>query len=69
MISRDYINLIMIIIGRIAQQCFSRVSTALSRFVQPVNLPLRETQTFPTLELKSEKHLLNNWWSEAPFKL
>lgn len=35
-----YINLIMLIIGRIAKQAFSRLST-LTKYIQPVSLPLQ----------------------------
>lgn len=58
----------MLIIGRIARQFSSRLS-ALNKYVQPVTLPLQNASQMPTLQLKSEKYLLENWWSESPFIL
>lgn len=58
----------MIVIGKITRQTFSRLQ-ALNRYIQPVNLPLLDAQEIPTLRLKSEKYLLQNWWSESPFEI
>jgi hypothetical protein len=52
----------MIILSRIARSGLSHLS-ALTRFVQPVNLIAKEVSEMPTLKLKSEKYLLENWWS------
>lgn len=47
-------------------RCFSQVHT-LTRYLQPINLALKDAQQIPTLQLKSEQYLLKNWWSEKPF--
>jgi hypothetical protein len=56
----------MIIISKLFKSSFSQTN-ALARFLQPIQLHLQEAIQIPTLQLKSEKYLLENWWSEKPF--
>ena len=52
----------MIIIGKLASRYFSQVNT-LARYLQPFEFKVKQLTTIPTLKLKSEKQLLQNWWS------
>lgn len=58
----------MMIISRLLRPFSSQVS-ALSRYLQPVQLRLQQSSQLPVLRLKSEQYLLRNWWSERPFEL
>lgn len=45
-----------------------RFSTSLTQYLTPFTLKTIEQQDMPTLKLKSEKEILRNWWSVAPFE-
>lgn len=52
----------MIIISNIFKRAFSQVN-ALSRYLNPIQLKVKEATEIPTLHLKSEKYLIQHWWS------
>ena len=42
---------------------FSLSTPSLAHYLQPFPVELSSSPTLPTLKLKSQKYLLENWWS------
>ena len=48
---------------------FCGVNHSLQKYLEPIQLHPQPSPTIPTLKLKSEQYLMQNWWSETPFQL